>query len=123
MKALVEDDEEEEREVELKSSKKKQKEVTSSNTIADIISLQSTEGFWKDIDLVGTLYSKELQAKVQKEQGKMLVLVITYLVAKWIEKHHPSKQYSLLVKKAFNYIKKQVGDVEKFALPYQQYTA
>jgi hypothetical protein len=30
----------------------------------------------------------------------------TYLIAKWIEKNHPEKQYTLLVKKAFSWIKK-----------------
>jgi hypothetical protein len=30
----------------------------------------------------------------------------TYLIAKWIETTHPEKQYALLVKKAFSWIKK-----------------
>jgi hypothetical protein len=68
--------------------------------------MQSTEGFWKDPNLVGKLYGKDLQEQVAKENH--LILVITFLVAKWIEKHHPQKQYSLLVKKAFNYVRKHV---------------
>ena len=31
------------------------------------------------------------------------IAIITFLVAKWIEKNYPQKQYSLIVKKALNY--------------------
>jgi len=35
--------------------------------------------------------------------------VITFLIVKWIEKHHPQKEYALIVKKANNWLKKQVN--------------
>lgn len=51
-------------EKELPLDRQAKKQQTSSIAIADIISLQSTEGFWKDIDLIATLYTKDLQTKV-----------------------------------------------------------
>jgi hypothetical protein len=35
-------------------------------------------------------------------------IIISYAVAKWIEKHHPEKQYALIVKKSFSFIKKSL---------------
>lgn len=43
-----------------------------------------------------------------------MVIAITYLVAKWIEKNHPEKQYALIVKKALSFIKK-VKKLEELA--------
>lgn len=37
-----------------------------------------------------------------------VVIAITFFVAKWIEKNHPGKQYSLIIKKAYGFIKKTV---------------
>lgn len=33
-------------------------------------------------------------------------IVMTYLIATWIQLNHPDKQYALLVKKAFSWCKK-----------------
>jgi hypothetical protein len=41
--------------------------------------------------------------------------VITYLIAKWIEKHHPEKQYSLVVKKGLNFARKNCGNFDKLS--------
>lgn len=48
------------------------------------------------------------------------MLIVTYLVAKWIEKHCPGNQYSLLVKKALKYIEKN-GDLKKISESYGKY--
>ena len=80
----------------------------SSVSITDIVALQSTEGSWKDLSLVGKLVSQELQNKISSEAN--LVVLITYIIAKWIEIHHPEKQYSLVVKKGFNFVKKNTED-------------
>ena len=75
--------------------------------ISDIISLQSTEGSWKDVHLIEMLYNNsELQNKVKELEEAALKIVITYLVAKWIEKNYPQKQYSLVVKKGINFANK-----------------
>ena len=34
-------------------------------------------------------------------------IVITYMIAKWLETNHPDKEYILLIKKAMNWVKKQ----------------
>lgn len=39
-----------------------------------------------------------------------VTVIITYLIAKWIEKHHPEKQYSLVAKKGLNFAKKNTDD-------------
>jgi hypothetical protein len=70
------------------------------------VAKQSTEGSWKDLALLGILFGKELQERVAKTVNA--IAVITYLVAKWIEKHHPQKQYSLVVKKGLKFASKNV---------------
>ena len=75
-------------------------------SITEIISYQSTEGGWKDIDLIGVLFNKDLQEKVS--ELKDMTIVVTYLVSKWIEKMHPEAQYKLVIKKGLNYVKKCV---------------
>lgn len=75
-------------------------------SISEIIAYQSSEGSWSDLKLIGSLFDKEVEAKIAGEND--LTAVITYLIAKWIEKNHPEKQFSLVVKKGFNYVKKVV---------------
>jgi hypothetical protein len=53
------------------------------------------------------------------DAGEYVTAVLTYLVAKWIEKNHPQKQYSLLVKKALNFVKKEIPNHEEFLKAYQ----
>jgi hypothetical protein len=50
-----------------------------------------------------------------------MIVVITYLVARWIEKHHPQKQYNLIVKKGLNYVTKHAKDYQKLAEKYQTF--
>jgi hypothetical protein len=86
-------------------------------SIESIIGLQSTEGSWKDFSLLASLYSAEVKERVSS--GEHAIAVLTYLVAKWIEKNHPQKQYSLLIKKALNFVKKEIPDHEEFLKAYQ----
>ena len=37
-------------------------------------------------------------------------IVITYLLKLWLQKHHPEKQYGLLVKKAEAWLKKALRE-------------
>ena len=53
---------------------------------------------------------------------KDVVIVVTFLVSKWIEKNHPQKQYSLVVKKGLNYVTKNAENFEKVLEEYSQYT-
>lgn len=39
-----------------------------------------------------------------------MIALVTYLVAKWIEKHHPEKQYSLVIKKGLNFVRQHVDN-------------
>ena len=87
---------------------REKKEGSSSKSavdIQDVISCQASDGSWKDLKLMKLLFSKEVEELVKKESDQ--VVIITYLVAKWIEKYYPESQYSLLVKKGFSFIKKQ----------------
>ena len=43
--------------------------------------------------------------------------MITLLVVKWIQKNHPSKQYSLLTKKGISFVKKET-DFEALSAAY-----
>ena len=46
-----------------------------------------------------------MEQRVLKEANKIIVL--TYLIARWIERHHPDAMYKLIVKKGLNYVKKE----------------
>lgn len=47
-----------------------------------LVSQQSTEGFWKNVSLIGELFDKKIEQAIKGE--KEMVAVITYLIAKWI---------------------------------------
>jgi hypothetical protein len=57
------------------------------------------------------LFGKDAKEEVAKASD--VTVVITYLISKWIEKHHPGAQYSLVVKKGLNYAKKNSESLEK----------
>jgi len=46
---------------------------------------------------------------------------MTYLIAKWIKKHYQQKQYSLIVKKALNYVKKEAKIFEDYPSFYDKF--
>ncbi len=47
---------------------------------------------------------------IQETQARNvpITVVVSYVVAKWIEIHHPQKQYALIAKKAMSYAKKSI---------------
>ncbi len=98
------------------SEKGKKSEVVTFS-IESVIGLQLTDGSWNDFSLLVSLYSGEVKERVGS--GEHAVAVLTYLVAKWIEKNHPQKQYSLLIKKALNFVKKEIPNHEEFLKAYQ----
>ena len=49
------------------------------------------------------------------------MVLMTYLVAKWIEKHHPQKQYSLVIKKGLNFVTSHATDYQLLVQECQQY--
>jgi hypothetical protein len=69
-----------------------------------VIDAQMADGSWKDIDLITLVLGKAVKDKIAKDSN--LTVVITYLICKWIEKHYPGSEYSLVVKKGLNYVKK-----------------
>lgn len=58
--------------------------------------------------LLKQLFSQKFAQILEEAKAKNIAvaIAITYVVAKWIEKHHPGKQYALIVKKAFSFVKK-----------------
>lgn len=84
-----------------------------------MIAYQTTEGSWVDISLINALFGNQISEIVSKIADK--TAVITYLVAKWIEKNYPQKQYALVVKKGMNFIKKNTQNHEEFDALYRQY--
>lgn len=52
--------------------------------------------------------------------SQAVVIGITYLICKWIERHYPEKQYSLVVKKGYNFIKKQGQNLEVLSKLYEE---
>ncbi len=58
--------------------------------------------------MIQKILGKEIEKKIFKEPS--LVAVITYLIAKWIERNHPQKEYSLVVKKGLNFVMKQTDN-------------
>lgn len=46
--------------------------------------------------------------------------ILAYLVAMWIVKNYPQKQYSLVIKKTLNYSKKS-KEYEKIVQEYEMY--
>ncbi len=68
------------------------------------MSCQSADGSWKDISLFQKIFGSDITQTIANEKNK--IAVITYLIAKWIEKNYPEKEYSLVAKKGLNFAKK-----------------
>ena len=58
---------------------------------------------------------KQISVNVEKVMEVMKhikpEIVITYLIINWIQKHHPEKQYALIVKKGRSWLKKALQNV------------
>ena len=52
-------------------------------------------------------------------KAKHMLVVITYLVAKWIEKKYPQKQYGLVVKKGLKFVDKNAENYGELTKEYR----
>lgn len=85
-----------------------------------VINKQNIDGSWSDFSLISTLLKDDsLRDLIQKDKESLAIL--TFLVAKWIEKHHPEIEYSLLVKKALNWSKKNAANIKSYSTTYGVY--
>ena len=77
---------------------------------------QLSDGSWKDIRLAEALFGAEAVQQLLSEPINIAKfspeLIVTCLVINWIEKYHKSKQYSLVVKKGLNFLKRELADIE-----------
>lgn len=83
-----------------------------------IVSEQDSEGFWKNFSLIEELFSSDVLKLVKNHQNPLAAAA--YLIAKWIEKNFPQKQYTLIVKKAYGYARKDT-DFPNFSASYDLY--
>jgi hypothetical protein len=76
--------------------------------IEDLIKQQNVEGSFVSKELLKQLYHKDFKMILAEGEAKniMVAVIISYVVAKWIETHHPEKRYCLIIKKAYSFIKK-----------------
>ena len=81
--------------------------------------MQTAQGSWSDIELIGLLFGKCVQEEVANE--KELTAVVTYLISRWIEKNYPGTQYHLVVKKGLNFVKKDADNLDEFDKLYGKY--
>ena len=42
-----------------------------------------------------------------------MIIVLTFLIVRWLEKHSYSRQYGLIIKKGLNYIKRNTEKSEE----------
>lgn len=59
-----------------------------------IVSEQDSEGFWKNLSLIEELFNSDVLKLVKNHQNPLAAAA--YLIAKWIEKNFPQKQYTLI---------------------------
>ena len=81
--------------------------------------MQSIDGSWDDISLVTSTVGSEVEEMLRKELN--VVIGITYLIAGWIEKHHPEKQFSLVAKKGRKYVERYGQNKQRLAQLYDKY--
>ena len=82
--------------------------ATSGVNVATIISKQDISGCWREKNLIKELAKdKKLIDDLIDELG--VEIVITQLVIVWMQKHHPQKQYALIIRKANSWLKKTIG--------------
>jgi hypothetical protein len=76
--------------------------------IEDLIRQQNVDGSFVSKELLKQLYRKDFKIILAEGEAKniLVAVIILYVVAKLIEAHHPEKKYSLIIKKAYSFIKK-----------------
>ena len=71
--------------------------------------MQAADGSWDDLKLIDALASKPKEVAELCKQIKQNI-VITKLVILWMQKHHPEKQYALIIKKAISWLNKSIKE-------------
>lgn len=71
--------------------------------------MQAADGSWDDLKLIDTLSSKPKEVGELCKQIKQNI-VITKLVILWMQKHHPEKQYALIIKKAISWLNRSIKE-------------
>lgn len=71
--------------------------------------MQAADGSWDDLKLVDNLASKPKEVGELCKQIKQNI-VITKLVILWMQKHHPEKQYALIIKKAISWLNRSIKE-------------
>lgn len=71
--------------------------------------MQAADGSWNDHKLIDKLANN---AKEVSELSKQIsaAIVITRLVVLWMQRHHPEKQYALIIKKAQAWLKRAMAE-------------
>lgn len=107
--------------VEDKKEKKEEKKAASNTTemIKRLVDEQDSDGCWKNLSLIEELFGSAVREIVSQQQNPFAAAA--YLLAKWIEKNHPQKQYSLIVKKAISFASKGTDQFKQFSLLFDQY--
>lgn len=104
-----------------KKEKKDSKKDTNNTaeTIKRLVDEQDSDGCWKNLSLIDELFGSEAREIVSQQQNPFAA--VAYLLAKWIEKHHPQKQYSLIIKKAISFASKDADQFKQFPSLFDQY--
>lgn len=73
-----------------------------------MIKQQNVDGSFVLENLLKQLFPEDFITILAEGENKKIsaAVIISYAVAKWIEKYHPEKQYALIIKKAYSFIKK-----------------
>lgn len=80
--------------------------------LEQIVNSQNVNGSWDDAELLKNICKDWAQvSKLFEKWGQQLV--VTHLIARWIQRYHNEKQYSLILKKALAWIKKQNTNVDE----------
>lgn len=69
--------------------------------------MQLFEGYWSNLAIVEQIYGESAAGQVADLPEEDRTTAITFLVVAWIEKHHSQNEYTLIVRKARNWLKKQ----------------
>ena len=90
---------------------KEKKEENEENEIdiKEIVDLQNPNGCWSKVQLVEKLSTFPLKVK-EMMKSFFVEVVLTYLASLWISKYYPQKQYTLVLKKARDWLDKKVKE-------------
>jgi hypothetical protein len=87
--------------------------------IERLVAEQDSLGYWKDLQILSQLFSLAIEKEVKQQTNPLAAAA--YLIGKWIEKNHPQKQYSLIVKKALGYARKEAANFQDYSALFDKY--